>query len=152
MRPLMSNSEWKAVLLLVPHDVGGVPSVDVSRWQRPSSPLQLVGCGLDPDQARPHLLKERQTIPALQLPTDNDVASRIGAMNLKDRLRKIETDRNDRFDAALPVNRDRPAAITSPATYVPLGEPSTALRADHMGNGVGIRRLAAYERQCLLMV
>jgi len=109
MRPLMSNSEWKAVLVLVRHDVGGVPFVDGTRWQRPSSPLQLVGSGLDPDQARPHLLKERQTIPALQLPTDNDVASRIGAMNLKDRLRKIETDRNDRFDAALPVNRDRPS-------------------------------------------
>ena len=109
MRPLMSNSEWKAVLLLVPHDVGGVPSVDVSRWQRPSSPLQLVGCGLDPDQARPHLLKERQNIPALQLPTDDDVASRSDAMHLKDRLRKIETDRNDRFHAPLPVNRDRPS-------------------------------------------
>ena len=88
MRPLMSNSEWKAVLVLVRHDVGGVPSVDGTRWQRPSSPLQLVGSGLDPDQARPHLLKERQTIPALQLPTVNNVASRISAMNLKDRLRK----------------------------------------------------------------
>jgi len=81
----------ESVLVLVRHDVGGVPSVDGTRWQRPSSPLQLVGSGLDPDQARPHLLKERQTIPALQLPTDNDVASRIGAMNLKDRVRHIET-------------------------------------------------------------
>jgi hypothetical protein len=44
--------------------------------------------GLDPDQARPHLLEERHKIPALQLPTVNNVASRISAMNLKDRLRK----------------------------------------------------------------
>src|SRR6516162_6334352 len=88
------------------------------------------GAGLDPDQARRHLPKERHNIPALQLPPDNDLASRIDAMDLKDRFRNIETDRRDRFHAPLPVSRDRSNGDRFTGTYVPAGEPSTASKWD----------------------
>jgi hypothetical protein len=67
------------------------------------------------------------------LPPDNDVASRIDAMDLKDRLRNIETDGRDRFHAPLPVNRDRPSGDHFTGTYVLVGEPSTASLAEVTG-------------------
>ena len=50
------------------------------------------GAGLDPNQARLQLLKERNEVAALQLMADEHLAFRIGAVHLKDRLRNIETD------------------------------------------------------------
>jgi len=41
-------------------------------------------------------------MPALQLTADNNDACRIDAMDLKDRLRDVDTDGCDRFHARLP--------------------------------------------------
>jgi hypothetical protein len=51
--------------------------------------------GLDANQAWSQLLKERQDIATLQLPTDNHMTVAINAMDLKNRLGDIETDRRD---------------------------------------------------------
>jgi hypothetical protein len=49
------------------------------------------------NQAGCQLLKERENIAALQLPTKHHLAIRIDAMDLKNRLRDIETDYRDRL-------------------------------------------------------
>src|ERR1700735_4271337 len=53
--------------------------------------------GFDTDQARWQLLKECQHVPPLELTRDGAIASRINAMNLKDRLRSVETECRDRL-------------------------------------------------------
>ncbi len=53
--------------------------------------------GLDTNQAWRRLLKEHQNIAALKLATEDDIALRIDTMNLRDRLRDIETDCRDRL-------------------------------------------------------
>src|ERR1700733_12688143 len=55
------------------------------------------GAGFDADQARWQLLKEYQHVTPLELTADDDIASRIDAMNLKDRLRNVETECRDRL-------------------------------------------------------
>ena len=57
--------------------------------------------GLDAHQAWSHLLKERQNIATLQLATEDDIAIRINTVNLKNRLRDIETNCRNRFHAWL---------------------------------------------------
>jgi hypothetical protein len=49
---------------------------------------------LDPNQARSQLLKERQDITTLQLPTDYYLAASINAVDLKKGFRNVETDCN----------------------------------------------------------
>src|SRR5215472_14164548 len=46
----------------------------------------------DTNQARRHLLEESQNVAALQLAADDHLAVSINAMDLKNRLRDIETD------------------------------------------------------------
>jgi len=58
--------------------------------------------GLNTHDTRRQLLEERQDMPALQLTADNHIASRVDAVDLKNRLREVETDRCDRFHASLP--------------------------------------------------
>src|SRR5580704_19610728 len=48
--------------------------------------------GFDTDQARWQLLKEHQHVASPELPTNDYIALRIDAMNLKDRFRDIETE------------------------------------------------------------
>ena len=50
------------------------------------------GAGLDTNEARGKLLKERQDVAALQLTADEHVAFRVDAVHLKYRLRYVETD------------------------------------------------------------
>src|SRR5215813_7004911 len=68
-------------------------------------------------------------MPALQLTADDHLSRRIDAVNLKHRLGDVETDCRDRLHAWLPHNRDRPSGDHFNATYVPMGEPSTASEA-----------------------
>src|SRR5258708_31325811 len=71
--------------------------------------------GLETNEARRQLLKERQHIPPLQLTANNNIAIRINAVDLKNRLRDIETDsRNGSHDLA-PPNHRRLTAPTSMA-------------------------------------
>ncbi len=53
--------------------------------------------GFDTNQARWPLLEECQYIAALELTTQDDIAIRIDAVNLKNRLRDVETYCRDRF-------------------------------------------------------
>src|SRR4029077_9615151 len=49
------------------------------------------GAGLDTNEARRQLLKERQDVAALQLTADEHVAFSVDAVHLKNRLRNVET-------------------------------------------------------------
>ena len=53
--------------------------------------------GLDTDQARRQLLEEDQYVASLELTTRDHIARRIDAVNLKNRLRYIQTDCRDGF-------------------------------------------------------
>src|SRR5215470_17452740 len=53
--------------------------------------------GLDANQARRQLLKKRQNITPLELTANNNIAIRIDAVNLKNRLGDIETGGGDRL-------------------------------------------------------
>ena len=55
------------------------------------------GAGFDADQAPWQLLEECQHVASLDLTADDDIAIRIDAVNMKDRLRDIETDCRDRL-------------------------------------------------------
>src|SRR5262245_11174277 len=55
------------------------------------------GAGLDANEARRQLLKERQNVTALQLAANDHIAFRIDAMDLKNRLCDVETDRRNRL-------------------------------------------------------
>src|SRR6266404_4890331 len=78
-------------------------------------PIMRRRTGLDTNEARRQLLKERQHIPPLQLTANNNIAIRINAVDLKNRLRDIETDsRNGSHDLA-PPNHRRLTAPTSMA-------------------------------------
>ena len=60
-------------------------------------PMMRRGAGLDTNEARGKLLKERQDVAALQLTADEHVAFRVDAVHLKYRLRYVETDGCDRL-------------------------------------------------------
>src|SRR5262245_39930928 len=90
--------------------------------------------GLDPDQARRQLLKERQNVAPPQLTTDNHLAFRINAMDLKHRLGDVETDSRNR----LHVGSSETWALNNTHfhdTRVPVEEPSTA--SDAAGRSTG---------------
>jgi len=55
--------------------------------------------GLDPNEARRQLLKERQDVAPPQLTTDDHLAFGISAMDLKHRLGDVETDSRNRLHA-----------------------------------------------------
>ena len=59
-------------------------------------PMMRGSAGFDTNQAR-QLLEECQQIATLELTTEDDIALRIDAVNLKNRLRNVETDRRDRL-------------------------------------------------------
>jgi hypothetical protein len=55
------------------------------------------GASFDTNQARRQLLEESQDVAALQPAADDHLAVSINAMDLKNRLRDIETDCRDRL-------------------------------------------------------
>src|SRR6266540_3602857 len=55
-------------------------------------PMMRGGAGLDTNEARRQLLKERQDGAPLQLTADENVAFRVDAVDLKYRLGDVETD------------------------------------------------------------
>jgi hypothetical protein len=62
-----------------------------------SRPMMRRGAGLDTDQARRQPLEECQHVTALDVPADGYITLRIDALDLKDRLRDIQTDCRDRL-------------------------------------------------------
>src|SRR5580692_5306748 len=74
------------------------------------------GAGFNADQAGWQLLKECQHVTPLELTTDDDIALRIDPVNLKDRLRNVETECRDRLHVWL---LRIVGALTAP-TYVAL--------------------------------
>jgi hypothetical protein len=55
------------------------------------------GTGFDANEAVRKLLEERQDVTALQLTTDDNLALRVDAVDLKNRLRDVETDCRNRL-------------------------------------------------------
>ena len=77
--------------------------------------------------ARRQLRKERQNITPLELTANNYVAIAIDAVNLKNRLRDIETNRRGRLHDLAPPNHWVPKHPSLHGTLVPrVEEPSTA--------------------------
>jgi hypothetical protein len=64
------------------------------------------------------------------LPAENHITVRIDAMNLKDRLCDIETDRRNRLHELAPPNRGCSNSARLDGTLVPVEEPSTASKPD----------------------
>src|SRR5271156_2110256 len=89
-------------VILLPFDV----RLHISRRHQPhgvakclqlTRPMMRRGAGLNADQAWRQLLEERQNVATLQLAPDDYIASRIDAVNLKNRLGDVETDCRDRL-------------------------------------------------------
>src|SRR6186713_2737593 len=59
------------------------------------------GARFDANQTRRQLLEEWQHVLALQLPAHHHLAASVNAVNLKDRLRDIQTNCRDRLHAQL---------------------------------------------------
>src|ERR1700733_13691047 len=74
------------------------------------------GAGFNADQAGWQLLKESQPATPLELTPDDDIALRSDPVNLKDRLRNVETECRDRLHVWL---LRIVGALTAP-TYVAL--------------------------------
>src|SRR5262249_44999725 len=53
--------------------------------------------GVDADKARRQLLKEWYDVPALELTANDYITCRVNSVDLKNRLRDIETDCRDRL-------------------------------------------------------
>src|SRR6202051_4441737 len=83
----------------------------------------------DTDQARRLLLKECQYLATLELTTEDDIALLIDAVNLKHRLRDIETDCRYGLHDLAPPNRGGLNSTHIQGTHVPVEEPSTASEA-----------------------
>src|SRR6516162_7039316 len=71
--------------------------------------------GFNTDEAWHQLLEECQDITSLQLAPDDHLAYRVDTVDLKNRLRDVETDRRDPLHAALLRIVVTPAATTSMA-------------------------------------
>ena len=67
----------------------------VAKGLKFARPMMRRGASFDTNQARRHLLEESQNVAALQLTADDHLAVSINAMDLKNRLRDIETDCRD---------------------------------------------------------
>ena len=89
------------------------------------------GAGFDTNQARPQFLEEGQHVAPLDPTTQGDIALRIDAMNLKNRLRDVETNCRNRLHDLAPPNRGRLNSTHIRGTHVPVEEPSTASNADN---------------------
>ena len=86
--------------------------------------------GFDTNQARRQLLEECQHVAPLELTTEGDIALRIDAVNLKNRLRDVETDCRNRLHDLAPLNGGASISTHIHGTHVPVEEPSTASQAD----------------------
>jgi hypothetical protein len=93
-------------------------------------PMMRRGAGFNADQARWQLLEEYQNVAALELTTEDDIALRIDAVNLKNRLRDVQTDRRDRLHDLAPPNLGGLNSTHIHGTHVPVEEPSTASLPD----------------------
>ena len=83
-------------------------SIAAGAWSSTTGPVMRRRAGFDANEARRQLLKERQHISALQLTTKDHLTIRVNAMNLKDRLRDIETDSRNRLHDLAPPNHECP--------------------------------------------
>src|SRR5467141_2305028 len=90
-----------------PHGMAGRPEL--------ARPVVRRGAGLNTNEARRQLLEERPDMPALELAADDHTARRIDAVDLKNRLGNIETNRRDRLHAHLLPIVVTPSATTSMA-------------------------------------
>ena len=118
-------------IILLAFDVG----FDIGRRHQPhgmaehlqlARPVMRRCAGFDPDKTGRQLLKERQHPRPPQLPTHDDLALCINPVDLKHRLRNIETDCGDRLRQIVVTS----AATDSLATTRQGEEPSTASEAD----------------------
>src|SRR5262249_33902810 len=86
--------------------------------------------GFDANQARRQFLEECQHVSTLQLASEHDIAFHINTVNLKYRLRDIETDCRDRLHDLAPPNRGRLKSTHIHGAHAPVEEPSTASTTD----------------------
>jgi hypothetical protein len=94
---------------------------------------------LDANQAWRQPLEKGQHVTSLELTTEDDFALRIDAVNLKNRLRDIQTDCRDRLHDLAPTNRGAFNSTHIYGTHVPVEEPSTASITDTKAGGWRVR-------------
>ena len=87
------------------------------------------GAGFNADQAGWQLLKECQHVTPLELTTDDDIALRIDPVNLKDRLRNVETSVVSIPGLVFPIGGSFNSTHIR-GTHVPVEEPSTASKTE----------------------
>src|ERR1700729_1337237 len=112
----LANRLGVSSIVLVPLHIGlhiGLrhQTYGVAKRLELARPMMRRRAGLDTDQARRQLLEEDQYVASLELTTHDDIARRIDAVNLKNRLRYIQTDCRDGFHDLAPPNR---GALTAP--------------------------------------
>ncbi len=88
------------------------------------------GTGLHPHQTPRQLLEEGQNLTASQLPADNNLARLIDAVDLKNALRDIESDRGNFVHRTAPSSSWFSKTTTLAHCDAVGWEPSTASKAD----------------------
>src|SRR5207245_52811 len=115
--------------------------LDVGRRHQPhgaeglefARPMMRGCAGLDTDKAWRQLLEESNDVTALQLAPDDHIAFRINAMDLKNRLCDVETNRRDSLHGPVlrirsPPWRPRSVALTCRWRSRPQHHDRTSLR------------------------
>src|SRR5207247_11429762 len=95
-------------------------------------PMMRRCAGLDTDETRRQLLEESNDVTPLQLAPDDHLAFRVNAMDLKNRLCDVETNRRDRLHGPVlrirsPPWRPRSVALTCRWRSRPQHQKSTAI-------------------------
>ncbi len=107
------------------------------------------GCaGLDADETRRQLLEESNDVTALQLAPDDHIAFRVNAMDLKNRLCDVETNRRDSLHGPVlrirsPPWRPRSVALTCRWRSRPQHQNPTSRDPSDWRDANGLHRLSA---------
>src|ERR1700722_18758000 len=113
----LANRLGVSSIVLVPLHIGRRhQTYGVAKRLELARPMMRRRAGLDTDQARRQLLEEDQHVASLELTTHDHIARRIDAVNLKNRLRYIQTDCRDGFHDLAPPNR---GALKAPKSKAP---------------------------------
>jgi hypothetical protein len=102
----------------------------MAKYLKLACPMVRRGASLNANQAGRQLPEKWQYLPTLQLSPDYHPTVGFNAVNLKDRLRNVETDCSDRLHIELLRIVGASTSSHFHGTHVPVEEPSTASKGD----------------------
>ena len=136
-------------IVLLPFDVrfstyaGGIRRHSMAKRFELARPMMRRGASLNADKACWQLLEECQDVATLQLAADNHLATGINAVDLKYRLRDVETNCRNRLHGVAPPNRGSLNSAHIHGTHVPGGVAAVhSINTGHEG-GRSARRFRA---------